>query len=443
MNNLLSVTFDMPSHVKAGLMSGEYIRNGGVIQNQLGHVVVWLQEHPESIRKGIVKGVNLASHISPIGVASFVLEAGNAAVTQFRLGAVKVDVEEIKERVGSMATQVDQVQQSILFLSAPSLLTLGFAAMNFKTINQKVKIIEGSLKTIEAKLARLDQKINISFYANFCAAIDLANNAFTMQDTSNRKESALKAIDRFLEAEHTYLSLVENEIEEDGVISDKYLLTLKFSFLSEVRCYLELGEYETARHRLTIAVKKIRDRVLKYIEILLTENPGIYLHPSLSEVIDLPRLTQIYQWLDPGETESSVFERFRSNVNSVMKVNDWSRKLPRAISQKPVIQDDKSNDNMSGFSENFEAFRGGLESIKNGKWKSIASKNTFSSLSKAIEDIETMIETMRRLESYQYEIKFLEENKMPLHQWLQLIPNESSNSDSNLIFITPETPLSF
>jgi hypothetical protein len=46
--------------------------------------------------------------------------------------------------------------------------------------------------------------LDLGYYANFRAALDLAVNAFTMTKAENRRSSALQAINRFLETEHIY-----------------------------------------------------------------------------------------------------------------------------------------------------------------------------------------------------------------------------------------------
>ncbi len=70
--------------------------------------------------------------------------------------------------------------------------------------NSLLNAIEQRLKNIAEIFKKIDRKIDLSFYANFRAALDLAHNAFTMNKAENRRSSALQAINRFLEAEHIY-----------------------------------------------------------------------------------------------------------------------------------------------------------------------------------------------------------------------------------------------
>jgi hypothetical protein len=65
----------------------------------------------------------------------------------------------------------------------------------------------------------------------------------------------------------------------------------------------------------------------------------------------------------------------------------------------------------------------------------------FDRLPKAINEIEEIIETNRRFESYEYELKLLEQTKIPFSKWLNTAPETPNTNNSNLIFITPEEPL--
>ena len=44
----LTLTFDIPEEILTGLADGSFIRNGGVIQDKSGQVVMWLRELGET-----------------------------------------------------------------------------------------------------------------------------------------------------------------------------------------------------------------------------------------------------------------------------------------------------------------------------------------------------------------------------------------------------------
>lgn len=400
----ISVLFDLPTQIAQGLADGSMIRNGGVIQNQAGKVVMWLKE------TGGMPGVSpsMLGSVDPTGILRLGLQGVDTAVTQSKLTA--------------LGAQVTQLQNLAMLTSATSILTLGVSVAGFAIISKKIKHLEGRLKDVQKTLDEVDEKIDLGFYSNFRAALDLAGNAFTMSDQANRRSSALQAIDRFLEAEHVYADLTDKELERKSQIGDEYLLTLCFAYIAETRCYLELGEYDTALRRFQEGKEQVHTRIEKYIDLLLTDDPLMYLHPDLKEDVDLPRLTRIYQWKDPLATEHSVFESMRENLRfldgaSRFNLSEWSKALPASI-----LEQNKIKRGFTGIKD-----EGRKEILKN--------------LPKAVSEMEEMIETNQRFESYEYEIKLLAKTKVPFSKWLSLKPTETAPEGSNLIFIAPPQPI--
>lgn len=321
----ISVLFDIPSSIAQGLSNGTLIRNGGVIQDNAGKIVMWLKE------TGGVPGVspNILGSIDPTGILKIGLQGVDTAVTHSKLTA--------------LGTQVTQLQNLAMLTSATSILTLGVSVAGFAIISKKLKHLEGRLKDVQKTLNEVDEKIDLGFYSNFRAALDLAGNAFTMSERTNRRSSALQAIDRFLEAEHIYADLTDKELERESQIGDEYLLTLCLAYIAETRCYLELGEYDTALRRFREGKQQVRSRIEQYISLLLTDNPLMYLHPDLREEVDLPRLTRIYQWKDTDATEHSVFELMRESLRfldgaSRFNLSEWSRTLPASVIEQNKIK---------------------------------------------------------------------------------------------------------
>ncbi len=362
----LDVTFEVPARIAKGLANQTLIRNGGVIQDQAGHVVMWLKE------------------ATPAG----------------------------HEIAGA-------IQGSIPFITAgSSILTLGVSVLGFALIYKKVKALESQLQEVQEVLDKIDEKIDLSFYANFRAALDLAQNAFSMEEEANRRSSALQAVNRFLEAEHVYTELTDKELASRSQIGDEYLLTLCLAYLAETRCYLELGEYNTALRRFQEGKEKIRERIEKYIDVLLTDNPSMYLHPKLKGSIDLARLTRIYHWKDAGYDENDVFELVRDEILDLRSGFDqWAEALPPSI----MAQDD-----IKRFF--FSISEKGRQSI-------------FDRLPLVVDEMESMIETNQRFASYEHEIKLLSRTKVPFSRWETMRPSQALPEDASIICITPPQPL--
>ena len=396
MNLPIQVTFALPSLVVKGLQDGTLERVGGVIRDVTSKkIVTWLRD---------------SNSVDPsvISVAS----EGFSDVNK-RLDGVENQIDSIGQTL--------QVSQSILQVStAASILNLGVSVMGFAVIAQRLNEIENQLKQAQELLNKINRKIDMSFYVNFRAGIELAINAFTMTKIENRRSSALQAINRFLEAEHIYKDYTVNELSQKSQIIDKYILTLYLAYIAEARCYLELEEHETAIRRFQEGTKVIRLLVNNYIEIMLTSNPAVYLHPEFQGQIDLKRLAKIYQWISSDLDENAVFENQRKNIFKIAKDHtQWIDSLPPAILNRIEVQ-------------------GGWFGPNHGELKQAA----FQRLPQVFKVMESMIETNNRFESYQTEIQAISQLGISFHEWLQLKPStEPKPEGAELMFIIPSQPL--
>ncbi|MDB9373668.1 hypothetical protein [Nodularia sphaerocarpa] len=461
MSLALTVTFALADWIAKGLADGTFERVGGVIR-EVGNkqVVTWLREYgsnssplltpsgsPQNLLNLVVSGANLLTS----GANTAVTTQGFADVNQ-RLGGVEQaslgniavsgaglvasvanaaisgkGLADVNGRLGSIETQIGEIGQNILqnqgilqITTAASVLNLGVSVMGFAVIAQRLQEIEQQLKQAQELLNKIDRKIDLSFYANFRAAIELAINAFTMTKPENRRSSALQAINRFLEAEHIYTEYTDREIEQKSQIADEFLLTLSLAYLAEARCYLELEEHETALRRFQEGARVIRSRIHKYVEILLTSNPAAYLQPEFKDVISLRRITQIYQWIDPNLDENAVFDLQRENLFKMAQdPNKWLDLLPAAILTRIEVQ-------------------GGWFGPDHNDLKREADKR----LPQVFEVMESMIETNRRFESYQTEIQAVSQLGISFHDWLKLTPaTEIKPEGAELMYIIPSEPL--
>jgi tetratricopeptide (TPR) repeat protein len=403
----LTLTFDIPAKILMGLADGSFVRNGGVIQDTSGQVVMWLRELGGAELVSSPSSLMLPS-INPVtGVLNLAMQGVNAGISMRGFAAV--------------TQQLNQVQGMLSITTAASMLSLGVSSIGFIVISKRLKELEKRLEKAQASLAKIDKKIDLSFYANFRAALDLAMNAFTMSKGDNRRSSALNAINRFLEAEHIYADLADKELAVNSQIGDEYLLTLCLAYIAEARCYLELEEFDTATRRFQEGKKQIDAHIEKYIDLLLTDNPLMYLHPKLKEKTDLSRLTRIYQWKDSSLTESSVFDLMRDKM--VPHDDLWSSHIDKWIESLPA-----------SIIEN--------ENIKKGFWgiKAEGREEIIQKLPESIAEMESMVETSRRFTAYELEIKAISKLGISFHEWLQLCPPESPDGRS-LMYIVPAEPL--
>lgn len=404
----LTMTFEIPTRIISGLADGSLVRNGGVIQDRTGRVFMWLREL-NSAGSIPMSTPNLLSGVDPVtGILNLPMQGVNAEISM--------------RGFASVTQQLDQIQGTLNIITASSMLNLGVSVIGFALILKKVKELEGRLEKVQKILEKIDQKIDLSFYANFKAALDLAMNAFTMCKGDNRKTSALNAINRFLEAEHIYTNLVDKELSARSQVSNEYLLTLCFAYIAEARCYLELEEFDTAIRRFQEGQEQVKSRIEKYVDTLLSSNPLMYLHPSLKDKTNLPRLTRIYQWKDSSLDEVRVFELLRehlvpqSDKSWSSQVNDWIKSLPLSM--------------IGG--EDINNFWGIKEEVR---------VKIIQKLPEVMADMESMIETNQRFSSYELEVKAISQLGISFREWLQLQPPESAVNNSNLMYIVPDEPM--
>jgi len=373
MEPLLNVSFVLADAIIKGLESGELVRIGGVIREVAsGKIVTFLRE--------------ASSNISTI------------------------------------PQQIQMAQGALMIGSVASVLSLGVSVAGFTMLNQRINDLEKRLKQTEELLNQLNQKIDIGYYANFKAALNLATNAFSMTQLNNRQDMAIQAINRFLEAEHIFTDYTDRELASGSQIADEYLLTLSLAYIAEARCYLELGEYKTALIRFQEGSQIIRERIQKYVELLLTSNPAVYLQPEFENQIDLKRLTRIYQWMnsDSGLDENAVFQKQRQNFFEYVRDPDkWVNSLPSAILNRVEV---------AGW-------------IFVGPSSDDLKKEAFKRLPSVFEVIESMVETNRRFEAYELEIKTIINLGITFSEWLNLTPSEEKPEGANFMFILPSEPL--
>lgn len=182
--NIVEATFNIPPYIAQGLANGTYERVGGVIRETASKkVVTWLRELHDTSDLALSNALSLAS-----------------------------------------------------VSATSSILNLAISTMGFVIVLKRLGVIEQQLEQAQEMLRSVEYKIDLSFYANFRAALDLALNAFTMANSETRKLSAMQAINRFLEAQHHYTKLTDIEISNGSQVADEYLATLCLAYVTEARC---------------------------------------------------------------------------------------------------------------------------------------------------------------------------------------------------------------
>jgi len=335
------------------------------------------------------------------------------------------------ERIGGVVRDVD-TKQVVMWLrdtgatpantllgmtTAASLLHVGVAVVGFAIVIDKLNQIEKTLQLMQAQLNNINYKIDLGFYANFRAAVNLAQNAFSMQRSDNRQVSAMAAINRFLEAQHIYTDLIDQQLPYKSAVITSYLQTLYLAYLMEARCYLELEELDTAVQRFQFGHQEINKRLRQYVDILLTEKPIIYLHPKLSPEVDLTRLTRIFQWKNQAKyiDENTTFELLRNTLNLDanydVNIGNWIDALPPAIVTQSDIQR-----NLFGMTTK------GRDKV-------------FSKLKETIGHIESLIETDQRFLGYGLGVQALQAQGVSFQEFQSL--QAQNNFSGEVVYLCP------
>lgn len=419
----LTATFTLPGWIAEGLASGAYERVGGVIRETgTKQIVSWLREADASNLSGIPGLLRLFSGLplpaDPVsGALNLVAQGVNAGISIKGFRDVKKGLSQLGEQIQAVRQDVQEVQGTLRVASAISILNLGVSVMGFAIINQRLNELEKHIVETKELLSKIGRKIDLAHYANFKAALGLATNALTMGKQVNRDSMAIQAINRFLEAQHIYSDYLSQDLSQGSRFADGYFLTLVLAYIAEVRCHLELDEIGTALSRLDEAEKATRSFTEKYIKILLTSNPLVYLHPRLKGQSDLRRLTQIYQLINSELDENAVFELHRENFFKIVQEKEkWVESLPAAIWDDEIDWVDK------GFWEDRNPY-------------------IYRRLRQSMGVMESVVETYRRLRAYQSELQAIAQLGVSFHDWVDLAPSEAKPKEAELIYIIPSKPL--
>ncbi|MCC5668692.1 hypothetical protein LC653_33795 [Nostoc sp. CHAB 5784] len=94
-----------------------------------------------------------------------------------------------------------------------------------------------------------------------------------MTKPENRVNMANLAINRFLEAQHTYTGYFDTALKEDIQVADEYLSSIFLTYVARANCYLEFNEISTAylclqegTEFLSKCVNKYFDKVFFYLD---------------------------------------------------------------------------------------------------------------------------------------------------------------------------------
>jgi hypothetical protein len=321
--------------------------------------------------------------------------------------------------------------------SAPiGVLSLAVVQMEFAVLLKRVTNIERRLQETQILLEQINRKLDLGFYSNFSAALDLASRAFTMEKEKNRRDAAWQAVNRLAEARRHYTRLADYEISARSRLATDYLATLLLAYAAEIRCYLEMEEPEEAIKLLDSGTAEIYPRVQCHVNDLFTSNRAAYLHPYLIGKVDLRRLTNSLRWFNPTLDENKVFEQQRENYLQLSRgLSEWIKTLPSAI-WDPLIDGPRSAPVSSA------AMKNNLLNWNIAKWFNSSGlgadteRRIFERLASTFDSIEGLIEDMRRFQAYRAEIQTIEQLGIDFSRWKETHSPASTGDTAGLLVIT-------
>jgi hypothetical protein len=127
--------------------------------------------------------------------------------------------------------------------------------------------------------------------------------------------------------------MLDNELQVGSPAVSPFLSTLFLTYASTARCYLEMGEMETAWQHFQVGEAALSERVREYYSSIIEVNPAIFLHPTLSDSISLERLTRLLQYYELSLTENSLFINLRQMLWETASQNPepWLQRLPASL----------------------------------------------------------------------------------------------------------------
>ncbi|MFW9258540.1 hypothetical protein [Nostoc sp. CALU 546] len=357
-----------------------------------------------------------------------------------RVGGVIRDFR-TKQIVAMLRETVPYLTQPLTILSqfgsAASILNLGVSVIGFVVVIKRLGEIEQRLKIVQEDVNKLNLKFNLSVYANFRAALDLARDAFTMNKLENRINMANLAINRFLEAQHIYAGSFETVLEENIEVADEYLKSLFLTYVARARCYLELEEIDTALHCLQEGAEFLSQSVKKFIlstfQYLNQEEKEQFYknhtilvpptHLAVNNVISgvIGGWTTLRPKVEPFFLEASLLA-----IEPIIPIPGVLLALTTQIA--PITAAPVALFSVAVL----------LKTLLDQKSK----QEVEPKLTQKLEKIEAQIEAYYCFEAYQAEIQAMSKLNINFKDWLTLTPLSDMQTEKlEVLYIIPSTPL--
>lgn len=375
-------------------------------------VVAWLRE---------TGGLTLADSISNCIPAVYIV---NGIIANIQLRQINL-------RLIDTRGKLNTVLGLTKFNAAIGLTNLGLSAVDFAVVTSKLNQVDSRIQSLQASVESLRESIDRSLLAKAKSAIDVAEIALKMSSSTNRKRLVTEVIQPLLEAEHYYLAAWDsNWNKNDGILACEYILILSLVYVTEIECYLEMEEHEIALKRLAEAKEILRPRIRKYVELLLTTKPSVYLHKAYQEGVSLSSVVEILKYVKSESDVDKLFDKYiRPDIFSAQSIESYFDSMPTRSKNAILALIAPRLIDPSWWTV--------LDRIV---WDPPRREAIISRANQVIAAAQSMIELDRRLEGYRYEITEMTRLGLSYQEWQSLVlppKNSSEDPDPKVLLLLP------
>jgi hypothetical protein len=304
---LLEVVFEVPPAIEYGLSSGVLERVGGVIRDSASkQVIAWLRDGSL-----IETGSNtLLSAVNPVSIVFKAVDSvstlHNNYVTRAMIGQIG------KQMIGGLGNLTSSVSLLTSLTLGGHLVNLSLSALTLATVNSRMQALSSQIESMGEKiLAEFEKDREINYYA----ALDAALDVFGSQNGQIRDAAHRAAIDGLSKARRYAM---DNHAQAFKYAPDRkylqlaqyFLLNAIYVELTRIRCYLAMGDRDTAIQRFTDTKAQFCAAIDNLVQAWLGKNGAIYFHKEIPahNLVRYLRIQQRLRGVSGGDHPLAIFE---------------------------------------------------------------------------------------------------------------------------------------
>jgi len=290
----VQVHFKIPAQIKEGLISGEFVRRGGIIQSKSGKIWGWLKES-----KGFQDVIENNSKPPML------------------------------PNISSLGLQPQILITQLLNLGVSA---IGFAIMNKKlnSISQNIEKLHNSVEKIISSVEWVSRKIDIQMIAKMSAGIEQARRALLARSSENKRQGLQQATDHFIEAGNFFDKCLSEFVGsgrylENAKLYKEYIDSAVICRMGPIQCSLNLEEPEIAQEDLKTLIASVEKLSSDFKEKFLNFDVRV-IQKITSKASNNPDFLIIHKEIKAIKTSLVSYE---SEINFISKhsisYQDWAK----------------------------------------------------------------------------------------------------------------------